>query len=117
MKGTRHLTLNNGAAVERYTRNYAYDLSGNLERIHHQGRTEFVPTWNKTMWISPSSNRSLPALDHNGIEITEPESRFDANGNCIAMPHLRVMEWNYRNNLSRAVIIDRSDEGGIDDAE
>src|SRR5690606_8966838 len=36
-KGTRHITLNNGAAVERYTRRYAYDEAGNIKSIKHSG--------------------------------------------------------------------------------
>lgn len=114
LKGTRHLTFNNGAAVERYTRTYEYDLAGNRRRMSHQGLTR---NWTTDLWISPTSNRSLPALDLNDIPITNPESRFDANGNVIGLPHLRQIDWNYRNAISRAVIIDRSAEGNPDDTE
>ncbi len=117
MKGTRHLTLNNGAAVERYTRTYDYDLSGNIQQIQHRSVTDTARGWTTTMWISTNSNRSLPAEDHNGFPIANPESCFDANGNCSSLSHLRAMDWNYRNNLSRAVIIDRSAEGRPNDAE
>ena len=107
-KGTRHITLNNGATVERYTRSYEYDEAGNIKTIKHTGVSQ---NWTKQIWTSASSNRSLPLLDLNGIAITNPESRFDANGNCIYMPHLRNLEWNYRNNISKAVVIDRSAQG------
>ncbi|MCA1791049.1 MAG: hypothetical protein LC667_14690, partial [Thioalkalivibrio sp.] len=114
IKGTRHITLNNGAAVERYTRLYDYDLAGNIQRFRHQG---FTQNWTTEIWTSPTSNRSLPKKDLNGIDVVNPESRFDANGNAIHMPHLRSMDWNHYNRLSRAVIIDRSAAGGPDDAE
>ena len=114
IKGTRHLSLNNGAAVERYTRLYDYDLAGNIQRIRHQGVTQ---NWTTEIWTSPTSNRSLPKKDLNGIDIVNPESRFDANGNTIHLPHLRSMDWNHYNRLARAVIIDRSAAGGPDDAE
>ena len=114
IKGTRHLSLNNGAAVERYTRLYDYDLAGNIQRIRHQGVTQ---NWTTEIWTSPTSNRSLPGKDLNGIDIVNPESRFDQNGNTIHLPHLRSMDWNHDNRLARAVIIDRSAAGEPDDAE
>lgn len=114
IKGTRHLSLDNGAAVERYTRTYDYDLAGNITRIRHAGATR---TWNTEMWTSSTSNRSLPRKDLNGIEIRNPEARFDASGNTVELPHLRAMNWNYAGRLSRAVIIDRSGAGQPDDAE
>ncbi|MDZ4751354.1 MAG: RHS repeat-associated core domain-containing protein, partial [Flavobacteriales bacterium] len=113
-KGTRHITLNNGATVERYTRTYEYDVAGNIKNIRHNGASQ---NWTKQIWTSATSNRSLPLNDLNDIAITNPESRFDANGNCIDMPHLRSLEWNYRNNISKAVVIDRSAQGKPNDEE
>ncbi|MBX2968267.1 MAG: hypothetical protein KF803_02765 [Cyclobacteriaceae bacterium] len=113
-KGTRHITLNNAATVERYTRTYEYDVAGNIKTIRHNGASK---NWTKQIWTSDSSNRSLPLLDLNGIAVVNPENRFDANGNCIYMPHLRSLEWNYRNNISKAVVIDRSLQGTPNDEE
>ncbi len=120
IKGTRHLSLNNGAAVKRYTRTYSYDLNGNMQRMDHRLHLPGGDTsrnWQTDFWISPNSNRSLPALDLNGIPIPDPESQFDANGNCLYLPHLRSFTWNYRSNLAQAVIIDRSATGQPNDAE
>ena len=113
-KGTRHITLNNGAAVERYTRRYAYDEAGNIKSIKHSGVSQ---NWTRQIWTSASSNRSLPLRDLNGTDVSNPESRFDANGNCIYLPHLRNLEWNYRNNIAKAVIIDRAAQGKPNDEE
>ena len=113
-KGTRHITLNNGAAVERYTRNYEYDESGNLKSVRHNGASH---NWTSQFRTSTTSNRSLPLNDLNGIAISNPESRFDENGNCIYLPHLRSVEWNYRNNISKAVVINRSAQGKSNDEE
>lgn len=113
-KGTRHISLNNGAAVERYTREYEYDTVGNIKHIKHIGTTK---NWTKKIWTSSTSNRSLPKNDLNGNLISNPEGKFDANGNCIYMPHLHAIEWNYRNNISKAVLIDRSSQGKPDDVE
>ncbi len=120
IKGTQHLSLNNAAVVERYQRNYEYDPGGNIETIRHARLTPDGDTslnWTQPIWTSEASNRSLPAEDLNGIPISNPEDLFDANGNCAYLPHLRSMVWNYRNNLARAVIIDRSAEGRVEDAE
>ena len=114
LKGTRHITLNNGAAVERYTRSYDYDLAGNLRRLRHVGASR---TWVTDRWTSPASNRSLPKKDLAGVDIPNPETCFDPSGNTIALPHLRSMSWNYANRLARAVVIDRSAAGQADDAE
>ncbi len=113
-KGTRHITLNNGAAIERYTREYDYDPAGNIKSIKHLGKSR---NWTNQIWTSPTSNRSLPLNDSNGNAVSNPETRFDKNGNCIYMPHLQRVEWNYRNNISKAVVIDRSAQGKPDDVE
>ena len=113
-KGTRHITLNNGAAIERYTREYEYDPAGNIKTIKHIGNSQ---NWVNRIWTSPTSNRSLPLNDLNGNAVSNPETRFDENGNCTYMPHLRSIEWNYRNNIAKAVVIDRSAQGKPDDVE
>lgn len=114
MKSTRHISLNNGAAIERYTRTYDYDLAGNFSRLRHQGASQ---NWTTDYWTSPNSNRSLPQNDLSGNPLPDPESHFDANGNTIKLPHLRAMDWNHSNQLTRAVVIDRSSSGQPDDAE
>ncbi len=65
-KGTRHITLNNGAAVERYTRTYEYDEAGNIKKIEHNGTSQ---NWTRQIWTSAASNRSLPLLDMNNIAV------------------------------------------------
>jgi len=114
LKGTRHLTLNNGQVIERYRRDYDYDLSGNIERIRHQGDSR---SWTTDVWTSAAANRSLPKRDPAGNPVTNREARFDANGNTLYLAHIAGIYWNYRNNISRSVIIDRSAAGQEDDAE
>lgn len=114
MKGTRHLTFNNGSAIERYTRTYVYDADGNLQKLSHLGTSQ---SWTTDFWISATSNRSVPALDPSGSPVVSPEARFDAAGNLSMLPHLRAVEWTYRNTLAKAVIVDRASTGQADDAE
>ncbi len=103
-KGTRHLSFNNGAALERFTRTYEYDAANNLSRIRHVGATRSFTT---DFWISPTSNRSLVALDLNGNTVQAPETRFDAAGELYVTDHLRGLEWGWNGSLSRAVTIAR----------
>lgn len=123
IKGTRHVTLNNMEAVRRYRRRYEYDASGNLQRMQHTMNGLGGPAgeenrrWHRDYWISATSNRSLPASDFRDLPIPDPESRFDAAGNCLYLPHLRGFSWNYRNNLASAVLIDRSGEDPPGDPE
>ncbi len=113
VKGTRHLTLNNGAALERYRRTYDYDAAGNLTRVAHVATSR---SFTRDIWTSATSNRSLPATDLAGNGIVDPETWFDANGNTIRMPHLRRLTWDYADRLTRAVVIERP-AGSTSDAE
>ena len=112
LKQSRHLSLNNGAALERYTRTYELDASGNLLAIRHQGTSR---SWSTNLWVDAVSNRSLPVSDHTGTAVADPASRFDAAGNLRQLDHLRDIVWGWRNTLDRAVVIARP--GGTDDAE
>jgi RHS repeat-associated protein len=103
-KGTRHLSLANGAAVERYTQTFAYDDAGNLTSLVHQGQTS---SWTTKLWVSATSNRSLPALDAGGVAIADPEDWFDAAGNTVRLNHLRRLDWDHAGRLVAATIIER----------
>lgn len=114
LRGTAHLSLDNGAAVERYTRTYTYDAAGNLTRKVHRGASQ---TFAWDYWVSPTSNRRLPATTLAGLPTARPEERFDDAGRCVELPHVRALRWSSRGRLDRAVIIDRSVDGRPDDAE
>lgn len=111
-KQSRHLSLNNGAALERYTRTYELDASGNLTSIRHVGASH---NWTTNLWVDPTSNRSLPATDHTDASVADPGSQFDAAGNVRRLDHLRDISWNWQSTLRRAVVIARPN--GTDDAE
>jgi RHS repeat-associated protein len=114
MKGTRHLAFNNAAAVERYQRSYRYDANGNLTQIKHLGASQ---QWTTDLWVAPDSNRSVPTMDPAGNPVSDPAGHFDAAGNCVALAHLRALEWTYRDAIARAVTVDRSGTGQPDDDE
>ncbi|BDC46005.1 SpvB/TcaC N-terminal domain-containing protein [Paraburkholderia terrae] len=114
IKGARRLSFNDMGQLERYVQTYSYDLSGNMTKLVHSGVTA---NWTTDFWVSGAGNRSLPALDVNGLPLTAPESQFDAAGNCLRFPYLRALQWSYHNRLRKTVIIDRSAGGKPDDAE
>ncbi len=114
-KGTRHLSLNNLQLLKQYTREYTYDLGGNLLNTKHQ--LDDGTGWNQRQLVSTASNRAI-ALPSNGpppdVEAVIQEW-YDEVGNMIKMQHLSEVVWNYRNNIAKAVIIARGN--APDDAE
>ncbi|NEQ05875.1 MAG: hypothetical protein F6K37_07920, partial [Moorea sp. SIO4E2] len=101
--------LNNGQAVENYTRRYSYDHGGNLDQIAHQGTTPRT----RNLTVSETSNR---AVDSELLEGNRDiDQFFDANGNQIQMPGIDPVRWNYRDNIANVTIIDRDDSNN--DAE
>ena len=95
--------LNDGQALQNYTRRYRYDTSGNLEETSHQGA---VPaTYSVT--ISPTSNRAVEAA-----LTTDParvDAFFDANGNQVAMLGMPAVDWDYGNRLVAVTLMARDD--------
>ena len=111
--GARHISLDNGAALERYTQRFHWDHAGNLARVQHIGATA---SWATDYWISPTSNRASPALDDNGNPIIAPETLYDAGGNLTQLWHLRALGHSWRACLTHAVTVARA-AGPVDDGE
>lgn len=108
VKGTRHLSLNNGQAVEPYRRIYEYDAAGNRTLMKHVAESR---SWSREMWIDDRSNRSLSRLDPGGNPRRRPEEAFDDDGNRVEFDHLRRVAWNERSQLRVAVLDDTEVEG------
>ena len=111
--GARHLSLNNGAALERYTQQFTYDAGGNLTRAQHAGTTA---SWATDYWVAAGSNRATPAEDGNGVPVVDPAGMFDAGGNLRELWHLRAMGWSWRGCLTHATTVARP-SGPVDDGE
>ena len=62
------------------------------------------------MVIASGSNRAIPELMG-----TDVAAFFDPNGNMTSLEHLVGIDWNYRDNISKATIISRP--AATDDAE
>src|SRR5206468_1581438 len=90
---------NDPKALRPYTESYVYDEVGNFVTVTH---TTDVPLWVRSyVYQEPSvlegakqSNR----LTSTSLECP-PNYTYDAHGNMTSMPHLRRMDWNYRDQL------------------
>ena len=98
--------LNNGQAVQNYTRHYDYDDGGNLFRIGHQGATT---SRTRELVVSNRSNRAVEQNTSGSITPEEVDGYFDANGNQTHLDGLREIAWNYRDNIAGVTIIERED--------
>jgi RHS repeat-associated protein len=107
--------LNNPQALRNYIERYDYDPVGNFKTMTHLAGNG-AGNWTRNYAYSePSlleppkkSNRvSQTALQSGSNPPVEPYS-YDAHGNITQMPHLPLMQWDYRDQLSatsRQVVI------------
>ena len=104
-QGRTHLRQpGDGHAMRLYTEQYAYDAAGNFLRLAHRaadGAWSRRYAYQEASTLEPAafSNR-LSATTINGpVPTTEPYA-YDAHGNMIAMPHLSLIAWDYRDRLA-----------------
>ena len=92
-------------ALRNYTERYDYDPVGNFDKLFHRatdGNWTRAYSYDETSLIEPTkkSNRlSQTALHTNGNPPAEPYS-YDAHGNITQMPHLPMIQWNFKDELS-----------------
>jgi RHS repeat-associated protein len=98
---------NNLQALRNYTEHYDYDAVGNFKTMAHvagngAGNWTRGYTYNEASLLEPAkkSNRlSQTALQANGNPPAEPY-KYDAHGNMVQMPHLPMMQWDFKDELS-----------------
>ena len=103
---------NDGQALRRYTELYQYDAASNILRMIHQAsggnwtrryeydslKAEGADTVKKAVHV----NNRLRSTSLPGDAETGPFSAkyvYDAHGNMIAMPHLRMIEWDFKDQM------------------
>lgn len=101
----------NPAQIQGYCEEYLYDEVGNfLQLLHHQGSLPavhgaFGPVlWKRDYSYAEASlieaGKTCNRLSSTSVgSITEPY-RYDVHGNMIAMPHLSLMRWDFKDQLS-----------------
>ena len=95
-----------GNAMGTYTEHYVYDAVGNFLEMRHRGSDPANPPWTRTYAYNEASllergkqsNRLSSTTVSDGDSITE-QYGYDAHGNMLRMPHLQVMQWDFKDQL------------------
>lgn len=90
-----------GQAMRSYTEQYFYDAAGNFEKLIHQAANG---NWTRAYNYSEASlieaARHSNRLSSTTIgALTEPYA-YDLHGNMTSMPHLTLMQWDFKDQLS-----------------
>ena len=93
-----------GNAMGRYFQQYVYDEVGNILKIIHSGTRPVNPGWTRfyayhePSQLEPGKTNNRLSLTHVGVEQIEHYA-YDIHGNMTFMPHLPLMQWDYRDQL------------------
>jgi RHS repeat-associated protein len=102
-----------GNAMGTYLERYVYDAVGNFQEMQHRatnapkpGADPSNPGWTRTysykeaslLELGKQSNRLTSTTVGNGNPITE-QYGYDAHGNMLKMPHLQIMQWDFKDQL------------------
>jgi len=100
-----------GQAMGRYQQSYEYDPVGNIMLMRHRGTDPANPGWERWYQYAIDSNRLICTSgdgeegseeyyygtpDHPAYSAIYPH---DSHGNMIQMPHLPIMEWDFKDQL------------------
>lgn len=83
-----------GNAMGNYTQRYEYDELGNILKLVHAAMSG---SWTRQYGYDPNSNRLLQTGKPSGSVIETYD--HDAHGNMIRMPHLKAMQWDFKDQL------------------
>lgn len=83
-----------GHAMGNYTERYEYDEVGNILKMIHAALSG---SWTRQYAYDPSSNRLLVTSNPSG-SLTDTYD-YDAHGNMTRMPHLKAMQWDFKDHL------------------
>jgi RHS repeat-associated protein len=102
---------NDAQAMRNYTETYEYDGVGNILAMIHQA---MGGGWTRHYDYEVTNNRlrttSLPG-DGNDVKQLPPRYRYDLHGNMMQMPHLPVMQWDFKDQLHATSQQVRNDGG------
>ena len=96
--------LNNTQALRNYTEQYEYDAVGNFEATAHQANNG---TWTRVYEYDEASlieaNKKSNRLSKAPLQSAPPTAAndfiYDPHGSMTKMPHLPLMQWDYRDQL------------------
>jgi RHS repeat-associated protein len=95
-----------GQAMRNYTEQYEYDAVGNFEQLIHQaanGNWTRRYTYIEASLLEPEKTNNRLSGTMIGRSAGKPPSpetySYDAHGNMTRMPHLTVMDWDFKDRL------------------
>jgi RHS repeat-associated protein len=96
-----------GNAMGLYVERYLYDAVGNLLAVQHRGRDPAHPGWARAyVYGEPSqleAGKANNRLSSTSLGAATETYRYDGpaglHGNVTSMPHLPLMQWDYRDQL------------------
>jgi RHS repeat-associated protein len=91
-------------AMQNYNQYYEYDFAGNMKRmIHTAGRDAFTNRWTRSFeyktHLADSTQRNNQLLS-SAVGTNVEHYTYDIHGNMLGLPHLPVMNWNFKDHLS-----------------
>ena len=98
------LQPSDGNAMGRYLQQYSYDEVGNMLQMFHSGTDPVNPGWTLTYAYKEASPLETGKFSnrlsstHMGSDPAQPYT-YDLHGNMLTMPHLPLMQWNYKDQL------------------
>ena len=102
---------NDAQAMRNYTELYEYDGVGNILAMIHQA---IGGDWTRRYDYEATNNRlrttSLPS-DGDDVKLLPSRYRYDLHGNMIQMPHLPLMQWDFKDQLQATSPQVRNDGG------
>jgi RHS repeat-associated protein len=103
----RHDNPNDGKAMGIYLERFLYDAVGNIQSLKHAGSDPKHPGWtrnytyNEASQIEPGKKNNR--LSSTSIGSVSEQYHYDGSaglhGNITGMPHLSLMQWDYRDKL------------------
>ena len=96
-------SANDGNAMGTYLERYLYDAAGNFLSLKHQGSDPVNPGWSRTYDYQEASLIE-PGKQSNRVSTTTAGTNieryaYDAHGSATLMPQLRLMQWNFKDEL------------------
>ncbi len=88
----------NGQAMRNYVEEYEYDAVGNIMAMQHQANGG---NWTRRYDYATDSNRLRSTSLPSDLEDAALPERYlyDAHGNMTQMPHLPLMQWDFKDRL------------------
>jgi RHS repeat-associated protein len=91
-----------GQAMRNYTETYAYDSVGNIATVVHAAANG---SWTRSYaYDQPASPPASNRLTSTTVGSAVSTYAYDPNGNITSMPQLRLMTWDWKNQLQATAL-------------